>query len=98
MHRKVKTSVYTGMISMINGRMLKHGYKVTTEFNKEEMIFEIKNLNTKTGDTIYYKRFGYRKESEKDALIARAYEEYFIDMFEYGILLNNESFITVNKT
>jgi len=97
MHPKKKNSVYVDLFNLLNSRIKKHGYEVTTEFDGNKQEFIIENIVIKTGEVIYHKQFGYHKETQKDALIARACEEYLMDMLEYGILLNYESFITTTK-
>lgn len=96
MHYKQRNKLYTGLISYLNQKAKEMGYHVQTKFDKANMTFTISNTN-KEGDIIYAKQFGYHKDSEKDALISRAYEEYFTDMFEYGLVMNDESFKTENK-
>lgn len=92
MHPKTKKPIYINLINMLKIRAATNGYFINTEFNQKEKTFEISNKNVRTDETIYKKTFGYKNPQEKDSLIARAYEEYFIDMFDYGIVLNDESF------
>lgn len=97
MHAKKKMALYSLMLIQFKKRSEKLGFKIETKFDEEEYTFSISNVHIESGMTIYSKVFGYRKESEKDALIARAYEEYFADMFEYGIQLNYESYLVTIK-
>lgn len=97
MHPKKKNAIYTSLFNLIKSKMEKIGFEIITKFDESKQEFSIENKHIETGDIIYHKQFGYHKENQRDSLITRAYEVYFTDMFEFGIVLNHEAFITANR-